>query len=123
MAEAVKVVDEEAYTFVVAVDIGTAYTKLAWIKNQNNPLEQVHHFDKWPGARNRDRVPTAVLYKLNQKRKSLHSQSWDFVTFGQNALSRFHSEGHSMALFRSFKMSLHEKEVRDAKESRRKTRH
>jgi molecular chaperone DnaK (HSP70) len=105
--------DFEDYSFVVAIDVGTSYTKVAWVKDLRNPSARVHCFDKWPKAKNTDRVPTAVVYQLCQKRElSSSPASWKYVAFGQDALKRFQCEGdlQCMALFRSFKMSLHEKE-------------
>ena len=116
MAKAFPVDDEkdDYYQFAVAIDVGTAYTKTAWIRNvPDNPLERVHCFDKWTGAKNHLQVPTAVLYELKSAPGSF-SQTWKFVAFGQEALDRYRSAygTQKMALFRSFKMTLHEKKVR-----------
>ena len=89
------------YKFVVAVDIGTSYTKVAWTLTKNPKLVNV--YDKWPGTQGNTQVPTAVLYEQR-------SDDWVFVAFGQDAI-RQHTLVEESCLFKTFKMTLHEKKV------------
>ena len=95
----------DVYRFIAAVDIGTAYTKLAWILTKHP--KDVNVYDKWPGAQGKIQVPTAVLYKPANEEKT----EWDFAAFGQDAIRQHALEEESWPLFRKFKMDLHKKKV------------
>lgn len=100
------------YKLIVAVDVGTTYTKVAWC--QTKLAEPVVHLlidGQWE---DQCQVPTAVLYKLPSElqHRSLH---WKFDSFGHNAI-RNYTKGRlkgneSWALFRKFKMELHNTKV------------
>lgn len=96
------------YQFVVAVDIGTVYTKVAWISKQ--PPRIVHVYDKWPGAKDKTQTPTAVLYRPVDKDGKT---KWEMHAFGQQAIDLHlqDEEAAGFPLFRNFKMGLHSQEV------------
>ena len=103
MEDAVSVSD--VYKFIAAVDIGTAYTKLAWILTKQPKDANV--YAKWPAAQGKTQVPTAVLYKpANSKRTE-----WVFAAFGQDAIQQHALEEECWPLFRKFKMELHKQKV------------
>ena len=93
------------YKFIAAVDIGTAYTKLAWILAKHP--KDVNVYDQWPVARGKCQVPTAVLYKPANKEKT----EWEFAAFGQDAIQQHILQEESWLLFRKFKMELHRQMV------------
>lgn len=94
----------KTYTFIAAVDIGTAYTKLAWVLTKQP--KDVNVYDQWPGAKGKWQVPTTVLYKPNEKKTD-----WVFAAFGQQAINEHEQEEENWPLFRRFKMELHKQEV------------
>ena len=94
----------KTYTFIAAVDIGTAYTKLAWVLRKQP--KDVNVYDQWPGGNGKWQVPTAVLYMQNEKKTD-----WVFASFGQEAINEHEQEEESGPLFRKFKMELHKQEV------------
>ena len=94
----------KTYTLIAAVDIGTAYTKLAWVLRKQP--KDVNVYDQWPGAKGKWQVPTAVLYKRNEKKTD-----WVFASFGQDAIKEHDLQEESWPLFRKFKMELHKQEV------------
>lgn len=98
---------KEDYLFVVAADIGTAYTKVSWIPKRSN---NVHLYDGWPASKDRSQVPTAVLYRPVAKGRETE---WEMVAFGQEAIDTYfqEEEADGFALFRNFKMKLHSQEV------------
>ena len=91
------------YKLIVAVDIGTTYTKVAWRPTKH---VEVHLFvnGQWEDQR---RVPTAVLYKPSQHQHPL----WEFDSFGHDAIHKHTEEKQSWALFKTFKMKLHDEKV------------
>jgi len=99
---------EEGYQFVVAADIGTAYTKVSWIPKRSP--ENVHLYDGWPASKDRFQVPTAVLYRPVAKGSETE---WVLHAFGQQAIDAYfqEEEADEFALFRNFKMKLHSLEV------------
>lgn len=96
------------YKFIVAVDIGTAYTKVAWIITKQPRDANV--YNKWPGAQGKTQVPTAVLYKPANRKLT----KWVFAAFGQDAIQQhaLEEEESACVLFRKFKMELHKQKVR-----------
>ena len=99
---------EEDYQFVVAADIGTAYTKVSWTPKRFP--ENVHLYDKWPASKDNFQVPTAVLYRPVAKGRETE---WEMHTFGQRAIDTYFQdeEADGFALFRNFKMKLHSLKV------------
>ena len=99
---------EEDYQFVVAADIGTAYTKVSWIPKQSP--ENIHLYDGWPASKDRSQVPTAVLYRPVAEGRETE---WVMHAFGQQAIDTYlqEEEADEFVLFRNFKMKLHLKEV------------
>ena len=95
------------YQFVVAVDIGTAYTKLSWISKKTP--QKVHLYNRWPGANHKYQVPTAALYRPIDADK----EKWEMYAFGQQAIDLHlqDEDGASYPLFRDFKMGLHSQKV------------
>ena len=92
--------ESASYKFVVAVDIGTAYTKMAW--SPTRTAERIVYLfmgDQWE---EKGQVPTAVLYKPT-------GDGWEFAAFGQEAIRLYTEEHTTWALFRRFKMELHKK--------------
>ena len=89
--------------FIVAVDIGTTYTKVAWSRTELGKTV-VHQFTDqlW---KDEYQVPTTVLYKPS-------GADWEFAAFGHKAI-KMHTRGEkNWALFKNFKMALHDKKVR-----------
>ena len=99
---------KEDYQFVVAADIGTAYTKVSWIPNRSP--KKVHLYEGWPASKDRSQVPTAVLYRPVAKGRETE---WEMHAFGQQAIDRYYQdeEADGFALFRNFKMKLHSLKV------------
>ena len=102
---------QAVYKLIVAVDIGTTYTKVAWSRTVTPPAEPEAHLfvdGQWEDQR---QVPTAVLYRPSLgDQRSRHS--WEFGLFGRKAIEEYR-EGQQMgvALFQKFKMELHNEEV------------
>ena len=101
-----------AYKLIVAVDIGTTYTKVAWCQTKlADPKSYLFIDGQWEYQR---QVPTAVLYKLpaELQHRSLH---WEFHSFGHEAICNYTKgkpkKNESWALFRKFKMELHNAKV------------
>ena len=81
--------------YIVAIDIGSTSTKVATVT-----LEQPKNldiFNRWPLADGKTQVPTAVVYKLQDKKAQC-------VAFGQEAIDN--EEG---PLFINFLGNLREK--------------
>ena len=100
------------YKLIVAVDVGTTYTKVAWCQTKlADPKCYLFTDGQWG---DQDQVPTAVLYKLpaELQHRSLH---WKFDSFGHKAIHNYTKrrpkENESWALFREFKMDLHNEKV------------
>ena len=96
-----------AYKVIVAVDIGTTYTKVAWSRTVTPPAElEAHLFvdGHWEDQR---QVPTAVLYRPSQDRH----RSLEFDSFGNEAVCKYRERKPGWALFRTFKMDLHNRKV------------
>ena len=99
-----------AYKLIVAVDVGTTYTKVAWC--QTKVADPILFTDgQWEDQR---QVPTAVLYKLPLELQ-YRSPHWEFDSFGHEAIRNYTKgrpkENESWALFRWFKMELHNTKV------------
>ena len=99
------------YSFIVAVDVGTTYTKVAW-KPTKTAEQDIYLFidDQWESQR---KVPTAALYR--DQSTSLFSRGareLEFVAFGFEAMQQYNEEREKgLALFKKFKMQLHDKKV------------
>lgn len=94
-----------AYKLIVAVDIGTTYTKVAWSWTKLAELEACLFMDgQWGDQR---QVPTAVLYRPSQHRRP----PWEFDSFGCEAIQKHKVGNQGCALFQPFKMQLHMIEV------------
>ena len=96
-----------AYKLIVAVDIGTTYTKVAWCQTVTPPAEpELHLFvdGQWEDQR---QVPTAVLYRPSKHKRC----SLEFDSFGHEAISRYGEGRQDWPLFRTFKMDLHRRMV------------
>ena len=96
-----------AYKQIVAVDIGTTYTKVAWSITVTPPAEPNAHLfvdGQWEDQR---QVPTAVLYRPSQDRHPL----WEFDSFGREAIRRYREGKQGWALFWTFKMDLNRRMV------------
>ena len=93
------------YKLIVAVDIGTTYTKVAWSR-MKLAEPQVHLF--LGGQWEEGQVPTAVLYRPAQ-----HScPPREFDSFGHAAIHMWHREEmQDWALFQTFKMELYNRKV------------
>lgn len=96
---------KEDYQFVVAADIGTAYTKVSWAPKRYP--ENLHVYNGWPASK--DQVPTAVLYRPVAKGRETE---WEMHAFGQQAMDTYFQdeEADGFALFRNFKTKLHSQE-------------
>ena len=95
------------YKRIVAVDIGTTHTKVAWSQTVTPPAESEAHLfvdGQWGGQR---QVPTAVLYRPSQERH----RSLEFDSFGHEAIHKYREGRQRWALFRTFKMDLHRRMV------------
>ena len=95
-----------AYKFIVAVDIGTTYTKVAWSRTVTPPAEPEAYLFvdcHWEDQQ----VPTAVLYRPSQHRR----RSLEFDSFGHEAIYRYRGGKQGWTLFRTFKMKLHQTKV------------
>ena len=100
------------YKLIVAVDIGTTYTKVAWCQTKlADPKSYLFIDGQWEDQR---QVPTAVLYKLPVELQH-RSPHWEFHSFGHEAIHNYTKgrlkENESWALFRKFKVELHKKKV------------
>ena len=100
------------YKLILAVDVGTTYTKVAWCQTKlADPSTYLFIDGQWEDQR---QVPTAVLYKspAELQHRSLH---WEFDSFGHEAIRNYTKgkpkENESWALFRKFKMDLHSTKV------------
>ena len=96
-----------AYELIVAVDIGTTYTKVAWGRTVTPPAEPEAHLfvdDQWADQR---QVPTAVLYRPSQHKHL----PLEFDSFGHEAIRKYREGKPGWALFRTFKMDLHDRKV------------
>ena len=96
-----------AYKLIVAVDIGTTYTKVVWSPTVTSPAEPEAHLfvdGQWEDQR---QVPTAVLYRPSQDRH----RSLEFDSFGHEAIRKYRDRKLGWALFRTFKMELHDRKV------------
>lgn len=98
-----------AYKVILAADIGTTYTKVAWTRTKCLESPASLFIDgQWEDQR---QVPTAVLYKPTQHQ----SPPWEFDSFGHDAIGKYTNEEQSWAegwaLFRKFKMELHKAKV------------
>ena len=94
-----------AYKLIVAVDIGTTYTKVAWSwTTLAEPEAHLFIDGQWEEKR---QVPTAVLYRPAQHRRP----PWEFDSFGNEAIQYHREEKQSWALFQTFKMELHNRKV------------
>ena len=100
------------YKLIVAVDIGTTYTKVAWSRTELADLNpNLFRVGQWE---DQCQVPTAVLYKLpaELQYRSLH---WEFNSFGHEAIHDYTKgklkENESWALFRKFKVELRNTKV------------
>ena len=102
------------YQAVVAIDIGTAYTKVACNRYGASSPPFIY---QWLGEGSNDSwvSPTAVLYK-----KSVHGLSvrepereWTMESFGIEALEGYKAARKSskLLLYTNFKMELHELRV------------
>ena len=94
-----------AYKYIVAVDIGMIYTKVAW-SHTKTAETNVHVFSdgQWW---DRGQVPTAVLYRPSQHRRP----PWEFDSFGHAAIHRHREEKQDCALFQTFTMELYNRKV------------
>lgn len=95
------------HQLIVAVDIGTTYTKVAWCQTVTPPAEPEPYLfvdGQWEDQR---KVPTAVLYRPSQDRR----RSWEFDSFGHEAIRKYSKGRQDRALFQRFKMELHQKKV------------
>ena len=98
---------QAVYKLIVAVDIGTTYTKVAWSRTVTPPAEPEPHLfvdGQWEDQR---QVPTAVLYRPSQHRH----RSLEFDSFGHEAIRRYRGGKPGWALLQRFKMELHQKKV------------
>ena len=94
------------YKLIVAVDIGTAYTKVAWSWSVTQPAGLEAHLFVDGQWKSQQQVPTAVLY-----RPAKHSSPpWEFDSFGHEAMYEYKKK-QGCALFQTFKMELHNTEV------------
>ena len=95
-----------AYDVVVAVDIGSTFTKVAWsIARTAEQVVLLIADGQWA---NQGQVPTTILYKPSQH----HRGDLEFAAFGREAI-RMHSEGEkNWVLFSKFMMTLHSESVR-----------
>ena len=98
---------QAVYKLIVAVDIGTTYTKVAWSRTVTPPVEPEPHLfidGQWENQR---QVPTAVLYRPSKQRRG----SWEFDSFGHEAICKYRERKPGWALFQTFKMDLHNRKV------------
>ena len=100
------------YKLILAVDVGTTYTKVAWCQTKLADTNTYLFIDgQWEDQR---QVPTAVLYKLPAELQH-RSPHWEFHSFGHEAIRNYTKgrpkENESWALFRKFKMELHNTKV------------
>ena len=98
---------QATYKLIVAVDIGTTYTKVTWCWTVTPPAElEAHLFvdDQWEDQR---QVPTAVLYRPSQDKHPL----LEIDSFGHEAIHRYREGRQGWTLFQRFKMKLHQKKV------------
>ena len=96
---------QATYKLIVAVDIGTTYTKVAWCPTVTLPAEPIVHV--FADGQWKDQVPTAVLYRPSQHRH----RSLEFDSFGHEAICKFREEEQGWALFQRFKIDLHRRMV------------
>ena len=103
------------YQAVVAIDIGTAYTKVACNRYGSSSPPCIY---QWLGVGSNDSwvSPTAVLYKKSVQGLSVREpkREWTMQSFGIEALEGYQAARNNskLLLYTNFKMELHELRVR-----------